>query len=131
METINKAIKIVETLPCRIKIDCRHQPVELFQPGEPVSIELALNEEETNEVYLYYRHLNQAVNWQMAKMNRKGENYQAVISGQYTQTRYPMEYYFAIDMGKEGIAIYPGLDDNLANMPYYVVRQLSDNHSKD
>ena len=34
-----------------------------------------------------------------------------------------MEYYFAIDMGDDGIALYPGLDENLANMPYYVVRQ--------
>ena len=39
------------------------------------------------------------------------------------QTRHPIKYYFAIDMGEDGIAIFPGLDNNLANMPFYVVRQ--------
>ena len=39
------------------------------------------------------------------------------------QTRHPIKYYFAIDMGEDGIAIIPGLDNNLANMPFYVVRQ--------
>ncbi len=122
-ETINLAIQTVETRPLRAVLECGHTPAELFQPGEPMQIELTLEEATPTEVYLYYRHLNQAVNWQMTSMKKKGENYQAEIPDQYTNTRYPMEYYFAIDMGKEGIAIYPGLDENLANMPYYVVGQ--------
>ena len=121
-ETVSEAIQIVDTPPHRAIADCQHKPAGLFQAGEPMEIELIAGGK-TNKVYLYYRHVNQAVNWQRTNMKRKGENFQAVISGQYTQTRYPMEYYFAIDMGKEGIAIYPGLDENLANLPYYVVRQ--------
>jgi hypothetical protein len=56
-------------------------------------------------------------------MERDGDKYHAVIPADYTETRYPMSYYFAVDMGDPGIAIYPGLDQNLAGMPYYVVRQ--------
>lgn len=62
----------------------------------------------------------------MISMKKIDGQYQATILGQYTQTRYPMEYYFTFDMGEDGIAIYPGLDENLANLPYYVVRQERD-----
>jgi hypothetical protein len=122
-ERMKQAIRIVETRPKRVKAYYEHQPADLFEPGKPMEIELTGVSAHTGEVYLYYRHVNQAVNWQRMSMTRKGENYLAVIPAQYTQTRYPMEYYFTIDMGEEGIAIYPGLDENLANMPYYIVRQ--------
>jgi hypothetical protein len=120
---IEGAIQLVEIPPKRAVANCSHTPADLFKPGDPMKIEITLEEGKSKEVKLYYRHLNQAVDWQMTSMKRKGENYHAVIPDQYTQTRYPMEYYFAIDMGKEGIAIYPGLDENLAGMPYYVVGQ--------
>jgi hypothetical protein len=122
-EVVKQAIRIVETQPIRVLADCRHTPADLFTPGEPMEIELGVEATKTNEVYLHYRHVNQALYWQKTSMKRKGENFQAVIPAQYTQTRYPMEYYFTVEMGEEGIAIYPGLDENLANMPYYVVRQ--------
>jgi hypothetical protein len=122
-ETIKRAIQIVETQPHRATMQCGHTPADLFTQGEPMEIELTLSEVTPNEVCLYYRHVNQALYWQKTSMKRRGKAYQAVIPGQYTDTRYPMEYYFAIDMGKEGIAIYPGLDKNLTNMPYFVVRQ--------
>ncbi|MFC2115084.1 hypothetical protein ACFLTU_01315 [Bacteroidota bacterium] len=122
-EMISEAIRTVDTPPQRLIANCSHTPADLFKPGEPMKIEMSLEEGKATEVNLYYRHVNQAVNWQVIRMKKKGKNYQAVIPDQYTETRYPMEYYFAIDMGKAGIAIYPGLDENLANMPYYVVRQ--------
>jgi len=122
-EAISRAIRIVETPAQRAVADCLHEPAELFQPGDPMEIKVTLEEGEAEEVRLYYRHVNQAVNWQVTTMKTDGEKYAAVIPGHYTQTRYPLEYYFAIDMGQKGIALYPGLDENLANMPYYVVRQ--------
>ena len=123
LKSISQAIRIVETSARRAVADCLHEPAELFQPGDPMEIKVTLEAGEADEVHLYYRHVNQAVNWQVTTMKRDGENYVAIIPGHYTQTRYPLEYYFAIDMGQKGIALYPGLDENLANMPYYVVRQ--------
>jgi hypothetical protein len=58
----------------------------------------------------------------MIPMEKKGHHCEAVIPGEYTKTRYPMTYYFAIDMGEAGKAIFPGLDANQANMPYFVVQ---------
>jgi hypothetical protein len=78
---------------------------------------------EAKGVDMYYRHVNQALAWQVVKMNKNELQCQAVIPAEYTKTRYPMSYYFVIDMGKEGKAIFPGLDENQANMPYFVVQQ--------
>ncbi|MFC1765541.1 hypothetical protein ACFL6U_26145 [Planctomycetota bacterium] len=121
--SISQAIRIVETPAQRTLADCLHEPAELFQPGDPMEIKVTLKEGEADDVQLYYRHVNQAVNWQVTTMKADGKTYAATIPGDYTQTRYPLSYYFAIDMGQKGIALYPGLDENLANMPYYVVRQ--------
>ncbi len=122
IEAVRRAITKVKTHPQFPKIDCQHTTVQEFKPGEPIKIELKLAGE-AKGVELYYRHANQAIDWQVIPMQKEGIQYQAVIPSIYTKTRYPMTYYFVIDIGDAGIAIYPGLDDNLANMPYYVIRQ--------
>jgi hypothetical protein len=38
-----------------------------------------------------------------------------------------MQYYFGIDAGKAGQALYPGLDLNLKHLPYFVVRRIGRN----
>jgi len=121
-EGVRKAINTVKTRPQLAKVDCHHTPVRKFKSGEPIKIELKLAGE-AKGVDLYYRHANQAIDWRVMPMGKAGYQYQAVIPVEYTKTRYPMTYYFAINTGKDGIAIYPGLDENLASMPYFVVRQ--------
>jgi len=121
-ESVSKAINTVKTRPQLAKVDCRHAPVRKFTSGEPIKIELKLAGE-AKGVDLYYRHANQAIDWKVIPMGKEVDQYQAVIAVEYTKTRYPMTYYFAINTGKDGIAIYPGLDENLASMPYFVVRQ--------
>jgi hypothetical protein len=120
-EMVRKAIQTVKTRPQFPTMHCQHTPAKKFQPGKPMKIELELSGE-AKGVDLCYRHVNQAVNWQMTPMNKTGKKCQAVIPAEYTKTRYPMAYYFVIDMDEAGKAIYPGLDENQANMPYYVVR---------
>ncbi len=120
-ETVHKAIQTVKTRPQLPTMSCQHTPAEKFQPGKPMKIELKLSGE-AKEVMLHYRHVNQAVDWQMTPMDKTGNQCQAVIPAEYTDTRYPMSYYFTIDMGEAGKAIYPGLDENQANMPYFVVQ---------
>jgi len=122
MEGVRKAINTVKTRPQLFKVDVHHIPVGKFKAGEPIKIDLKLAGE-IKGVDLYYRHANQAIDWQVMPMGKVGDQYQAVIPAEYTKTRYPMTYYFAIDMKKDSIAIYPGLGENLANMPYFVVRQ--------
>jgi hypothetical protein len=120
-EVVRRAIQTVKTRPQLPTMDGHHAPATLFEPGKPMKIELKLAGE-AKGADLYYRHANQAVDWQMIPMDRKGNQCQAVIPAEYTKTRYPMTYYFVIDMGEAGKAIFPGLDENQANMPYFVVQ---------
>lgn len=121
-KSVSTAIQRVKSRPQLPTMNCQHTPAKNFQPGKPMKIELELTRE-AKGVDLYYRHVNQAVEWQVVRMDKKGNQCQAVIPAEYTKTRYPMEYYFAIDMGEAGKAIFPGLDANQANMPYFVIRQ--------
>jgi hypothetical protein len=120
-EIVREAIQKVKTRPQLPTMNCQHTPAKRFQPGKRMKIELKLTGQ-AKRVDLYYRHANQAVDWQVTPMDKKGNQCQAVIPAGYTKTRYPMTYYFAIDMGKAGKAIFPGLDANQANMPYFVVQ---------
>ena len=44
----------------------------------------------------------------------------ATIPGEFTKSPFPLQYYFSL----EHAAMYPGLAGNLANQPYFVVRQV-------
>ena len=118
---IRRAIREVNKPQQRIFATCRHTPAKIFHPGKPISIDLETDDPSIRGANLYYRRVNQAIDWQMQPMKIRKGRYVATIPAGYTETRYPMEYYFGIDLGKAGQAIYPGLDPNLSNMPYFVL----------
>ena len=55
-------------------------------------------------------------------MNANGGEFHGVIPSAYTQTNFPLQYYFALNKGDRGGVSFPGLDSTLANQPYFVVR---------
>jgi hypothetical protein len=49
----------------------------------------------------------------------------ATIPGDYTQSPYPLQYYFELHSKTAGAFLYPGLVlPSLSNQPYYVVHQV-------
>ena len=54
---INKAIQIVETPPLRTTAKCKHESAALFQPGKPIQIKLAM-EEDSKGAFLFYKIIN-------------------------------------------------------------------------
>ncbi|MHC4174887.1 MAG: twin-arginine translocation signal domain-containing protein [Planctomycetota bacterium] len=124
---IRQAIREIQSPPDRPGLSCRHTPIEEFRPGEAMNIEFSIRQSGVREVTLHYRRVNQALNWQARIMTFKGGRYQGTIPAEYAQTRYPMQYYFGIDAGKAGQALYPGLDLNLKHLPYFVVRRIGRN----
>ncbi len=121
-KSVSTAIQRVKSRPQIPAMNGQHTPAKNFLPGDPIKIELELMGE-AKGVDLYYRHVNQAVEWKVVRMDKKGLQCKTVIPTEYTKTRYPMQYYFAIDMGEAGKAIFPGLDENQANTPYFIVHQ--------
>jgi hypothetical protein len=105
-----------------------HTPPDIFTPGSALS--LALNADaDTTAVRLYYRHVNQAEAWVSVAMSASGRTFSATIPAAYTQTPYPLQYYFALTKGNSGV-LFPGFDSTLANQPYYVVRSVKGSTSQ-
>jgi hypothetical protein len=98
-----------------------HQPAARFQPGAPLEISIRLPEKGTTAL-LHYRHVNQAEAWRVTPMRRDGDRHAAVVDGDYTGSPYPLQYYFEL-RGDGGPSLFPGLNPNLTNQPYFVVRQ--------
>ncbi|MFD0677747.1 MULTISPECIES: hypothetical protein [unclassified Paenibacillus] len=95
-----------------------------FRVGEPVELHLMLAEASTDvHVSLLYRHAHQAESYQTVTMQQSEGHYSAVIPGSYTDSSYPLIYFFELrnELGEAWLA--PGLNADLSNQPYYHLRQ--------
>jgi hypothetical protein len=92
-----------------------HIPPARFQRGKDFVVELS-----GVPARLYYRHVNQAERWHSVEMQRAGKAYRAVIPAEYTDSKYPLEYYFCYLAGNA--ILYPGFGEDLSQTPYFVVR---------
>jgi hypothetical protein len=103
-------------------VSCDHKPVQRYRRGQAISLELAL-ERQPASVQLYYRHVNQAERFSKAEMNSEGQRFRAAIPASYTDSAYPLEYYFEIAENGGKAWLYPGFSKQLTNQPYFVIRQ--------
>ena len=70
---------------------------------------------------LHYRHVNQAAPWQSLEMTLDGADHHAELPATYTDSPYPLQYYFEVHPAEGRPWLYPGLDADLSNQPYFVV----------
>ncbi len=106
--------------PRRPSVAMRHRAPDLFRRTRPLALELG--GPMLTSARLYYRHVNQAERWQSAAMDRKEAAYIAAIPGAYTDSPYPIQYYFELKSAPDRAWLYPGFPADLAGQPYYVVR---------
>lgn len=52
------------------------------------------------------------------------DRFRASIDASFTQSPYPVQYYFEVRLSPEKVWLYPGFDASRANQPYYLVRPL-------
>jgi hypothetical protein len=128
LATQSASLAVTEVLarPRRVQLPCRHTPSANFHPGAPLAIELAVANAAPPSLTarLQYRHVNQAELWVAAPMQFQSGHYVATIPADYTQSPYPLQYYFELHSTTEGASLFPGLSaPSLSNRPYYVVRQ--------
>jgi len=125
-QSVRFAITEALARPRRAQLTCRHTPSANFRPGAPLTIALAVANAAPASltVRLQYRHVNQAELWVAAPMQFQSGHYVATIPADYTQSPYPLQYYFELHSTTEGASLFPGLSaPSLSNRPYYVVRQ--------
>jgi len=101
-----------------------HTPAPRFTPGQPLEIAIAVSQKttETLNLHLYYRHVNQAERYQSAEMRTDGKNFHFTIPPNYTNSAYPLQYYFEAHSASEDVWLYPGLGEKVREQPYFVVR---------
>jgi hypothetical protein len=119
---IKSCIREVLARPQRVNIAARHVPPAAFRAGQPLEIDLTLPKS-PHDVRLYYRHVNQAERFKTAIMQSDGKHFRAVIPPEYTGSPYPIQYYFEIRPAPGTASLHPGFAPDLANQPYFVVRQ--------
>lgn len=100
----------------------RHTAPATFTPKQEVTLDIATQHAPAKAV-LWYRHVNQAERWVSAAMTASGNVYRASIPAAYTDSPYPLQYYFEFRAGPQQAWTYPGLNEHLLNQPYIVLRR--------
>jgi hypothetical protein len=105
-----------------------HTPPASFQRGKPFPVVARIpkgkNSTAITGLRLRYRHVNQAETWQLSEMEQTGEEYRAAIAAEYTDSPFPLQYYFQIRTGSGRTWLYPGLEHRWQGQPYFFVRQV-------
>jgi hypothetical protein len=120
---VKAAIAEATGRPQRPSAAIGHHAPGRFQRKQPLALELT--GPELASARLHYRHINQAERWQSAAVDRKGPAYVAAIPGAYTDSPYPLQYYFELKSAPDRAWLYPGFPPDLAGPPYYVIRAAS------
>lgn len=100
---------------------CVHEVPEKFDPGKPLEITLNSGSSLIQIVKLYYRHVNQAEEYNIEPMSKENGVWRFTIPASFTDSEFPLMYFFEINDSDGNAWIYPGFDDDLANQPYYHV----------
>lgn len=101
-----------------------HTPPPSFRRGQPLEIIARVpSDVRVSAVWLRYRRVNQAENWQAVEMEQSGADHRAVIAGEYTDSPFPLQYHFQIRAGTGRAWLHPGLQPGWHGQPYFVVRQ--------
>ncbi|HEX3843390.1 MAG TPA: hypothetical protein VHV80_03425 [Steroidobacteraceae bacterium] len=100
----------------------RHIPPASFMPGQPLRIAIAVDHPSPLvPARLFYRHVNQAEQYESVALTRQGGELRAVIPGAYTASQYALQYFFEL-CGRDQAQRFPGFLSDLGNQPYFVVQ---------
>jgi hypothetical protein len=128
-ETLARVSQMLNGKRERREFVVKHSPPMSFQRGLPLTLSLTFSHgfaaARSPAARVFYRHTNQAEEFRMAEMLFQDQMLQAVIPGHYTDSPFPLQYYFELHDRKGYASIYPGLGPSLNQQPYYVVRQAS------
>ena len=114
-----QAIKSATTPPQRMADTARHTPAPAFKPGKPLTV--TLQAAHSASAHLHYRHVNQGERWLSMDMQSGAAGYTASIPGEYTDSPYPLEYYFELRGGSNSAWMHPAFNSTLSNQPYYAI----------
>ena len=122
-DNVRLAIQEAMGRPKRNSVICHHNLPKHFKTGEPLELEISTGEK-IGSVLLYYRHVNQGERFKAVEMERTGKSFRATVPTDYTDTLYPIQYYFELRERPDNAWLYPSLSTKLTQQPYFVVRKI-------
>ena len=102
---------------------CRHRPPGAFTAGQPLDIEITSRPGAISRVRIHYRHVDQAEEYRTADMTAAGDTWRFRIPETYTDSVYSLLYFFELHAERGTAWLYPGLNAEVSNLPYFVVRR--------
>jgi hypothetical protein len=103
----------------RPTIAAHHTAPESFHPGSELALTIATPPTVTDAI-LWYRHVNHGERWLSTPMQQSGATHTAAIPAAYTDSPYPLQYYFELRTTTSA-ALHPAFNPTLSNQPYYAV----------
>ncbi|MBD2751267.1 hypothetical protein [Spirosoma validum] len=119
---VQQAIQQAMGRPQRRMVAGRHTQPSPFRAGQPVVIDVSF-EKAPQSVRLYYRHVDQAERYEMIDMQAERAQHRATIPAAYTNSPYPLQYYFEVIESPDVASLYPGFNAERTNQPYFLIRQ--------
>lgn len=116
-----KAVKRAMATVAKPQVPCHHAPPDSFSPGQELPLTLQVDAQAGLTARLYYRHVNQAERWMSLEMSKMHGGFHSAIPADYTNSKFPLEYYFALEQANEYAWIHPGFNATLSTQPYYAI----------
>jgi hypothetical protein len=112
--------------PTRGTTNTDHRPPASFVRGRAVTISLhsPYGHVKVPPPIIHYRRVNQAETFRSAEMRVEKEFvYRMTIPADYTDSPFPLQYYFELRNGEGKTCLHPGFNSEWSNQPYHVIRQ--------
>jgi len=113
------ATERAHTPPPRLTIDIKHTAPQSFHPGSELALAVTTPPSVTDTI-LWYRHVNHGERWLSTPMQQAGASHKAAIPATYTDSPYPLQYYFELHTATAA-TLHPAFNPTLSNQPYYAV----------
>jgi hypothetical protein len=111
-----KAIQAASVPPLRPTIAAKHTAPNSFHPGSDLPLTITTSA----TVILWYRHVNHGERWLSIPMLRTATTHTAAIPAAYTNSPYPLQYYFELRTA-DSATLHPPLNSTWSNQPYYAI----------
>ena len=98
--------------------------VKAFVPAGPQTAKPPTPEASSirQDQQLHYRHVNQGEEFRVADLVAQGNRFRQTIPGDYTDSPYPLQYYFeCLAAFASRPLLFPGFDGTWSNRPYFAV----------
>lgn len=123
-ERVAQAMADATAQPSRPAFNCAHTAPGGFHAGKAVALALSIEGSVPAAARLFYRHVNQAERWQSVEMQREGRSFHGSIPAAYSQSHFPLQYYFELRQSPTAATLYPGFNDLFTNQPYYLLAKI-------